>query len=54
MPGTEGNGEVAALETLVGSLAQSVLTLTARQIAPTDQLKNPKSLPGLWNINSVA
>ena len=40
MAGIEGNEEMNVLKGLVNSLAQSVQTLTARQSAPTDQLKN--------------
>ena len=39
MAGIEGNEEMNVLKTLVTSLAQSVQTLTARQAAPTEQLK---------------
>ena len=39
MAGTEGNDEMNVLKALLTSLAQSVQTLTARQAAPTEQLK---------------
>ena len=44
MAGTEGNEEMNVLKGLVNSLAQSVQTLTARQSAPTDQLKKSVEL----------
>ena len=44
MAGTEGNDEMNVLKTLVTSLAQSVQTLTARQAAPTEQLKDSEEL----------
>jgi hypothetical protein len=44
MAGTEGNAEMNVLKGLVNSLAQSVQTLTARQSAPTDQLKKSVEL----------
>ena len=44
MAGTEGNEEMNVLKTLVNSLAQSVQTLTARQTAPTEQLKKSEEL----------
>ena len=44
MAGIEGNEEMNVLKGLVNSLAQSVQTLTARQSAPTDQLKKSVEL----------
>ena len=44
MAGTEGNEEMNVLKTLVTSLAQSVQTLTARQAAPSEQLKRSEEL----------
>ena len=44
MAGTDGNEEMNTLKTLVTSLAQSVQTLTARQAAPTEQLKKSEEV----------
>ena len=54
MAGTEGNEEMNVLKTLVTSLAQSVQTLTARQAAPSEQLKKSEKLTSELEYISTA